>query len=157
MIWVKGYLASNLHLEDAMTYLIAELEAKGIADDTVICLTGDHYPYGLADGNDFSCVDELYGIDEIKTDFDRDHNCWLLWSGCLEDMDPIVVDEPTFSMDILPTMLNLFGVDFDSRLLPGRDVFSDAPALIFNWTSVWKTSYGYFFEDEFTQTDMSVW
>lgn len=150
---VKGYLAANMDLEDAMTYLVGELEAKGIADDTVICLTGDHYPYGLADGSDFSCVDELYGIDEIETAFDRDHNCWLLWSGCLEEQEPIVVDEPTFSLDILPTMMNLFGIDFDSRLLPGRDVFSDTPALVFVEPTTWKTSYGYYFEDGFTLTD----
>ena len=44
---VKGYLAANLDFEDALAYLVKELEAKGIADDTVICISSDHFPYGL--------------------------------------------------------------------------------------------------------------
>ena len=150
---VRGYIASNLELEDAMAYLIQALEDAGIADDTVICLTPDHYPYGLEDGDDDTYLAELYGMEEIETAFDRDHSCWLLWCGALEDEEPIVVDEPTCSLDILPTMLNLFGIDFDSRLLPGRDVFSDAPALAFASPICWKTSYGYFSHGSFHLTD----
>lgn len=141
---VKGYLAANLELEDAMAYLLEQLDAKGIADDTVICLIPDHFPYGL-DGNaalgNMPLLSELYGY-EVHTVFQRDHSCCLLWCGCLEDSEPIVVDEPTFSLDVLPTLLNLFGIDFDSRLLPGRDVFSDAPALVFDLAYDWKTPYG---------------
>lgn len=44
---VKGYLAANLDFEDALAYLVGELEARGIADDTVICISSDHFPYGL--------------------------------------------------------------------------------------------------------------
>lgn len=144
---VKGYLAANLDLEDAMAYLVGQLEEKGIADDTVICLTADHYPYGLDGENspgDEHYLAELYGFD-VETVFDRDHSSWILWCGSLEDQEPIVVDEPTFSLDILPTMYNLFGLDFDSRLLPGRDVFSDAPALVFDSLHNWKTSYGTYY------------
>ena len=52
------------------------------------------------------------------------------------------MDEPTSILDILPTLSNLFGTEFDSRLMPGRDVFSDAPALVFNSGYDWKTEYG---------------
>ena len=41
---VQGYIAANLELEYALTYLMEQLEAAGIADDTVICLTADHNP-----------------------------------------------------------------------------------------------------------------
>ena len=76
---------------------------------------------------------------------ERDHSRLILWSGCLEDMEPIVVDTPTFSLDILPTLSNLFGTEFDSRLLPGRDVFSDALALVFNTNYDWKTELGTYY------------
>ena len=33
-------------------------------------------------------------------------------------------------MDVLPTLLNLFGCDFDSRLYAGRDILSDAEGLV---------------------------
>ena len=144
---VKGYIAANLELEAALAHLVAELEAKGIADDTVICISSDHFPYGLdsdaALGN-MPYLSELYGY-EVNDYFQRDHSRLILWSGCLEEMEPIVVDSPTFSLDILPTLSNLFGTEFDSRLMPGRDVFSDAPALVFNTGYDWKTDYGTYY------------
>ena len=35
-----------------------------------------------------------------------------------------------YSLDILPTLSNLFGLNYDSRLLVGRDVFSDTVSVI---------------------------
>ena len=144
---IKGYYAANLDLEDALTHLVAELEKAGIADDTVICLSADHFPYGLdsdAPLGKMPYLSELYGY-EVTNYFQRDHSRLILWSGCLEDMDPIVVDTPTFSLDILPTLSNLFGTEFDSRLMPGRDVFSDAPALVFRTNYDWKTELGTYY------------
>ena len=144
---VKGYYAANLDLEDALTHLVNRLEEEGIADDTVICLATDHFPYGLdADGalGNMPYLSELYGY-SVDDYMERDHSRLILWSGCLEDMEPIVVDTPTFSLDILPTLSNLFGTEFDSRLLPGRDVFSDATALVFNTNYDWKTELGTYY------------
>lgn len=149
---VKGYFAANLDLEDALTNMVAMLEEKGIADDTVICISTDHFPYGLdsdAKLGDMPYLSELYGY-SVDTYFERDHSRLILWSGCLEDMDPIVVDSPTFSLDILPTLSNLFGTEFDSRLMPGRDVFSDAPALVFNTNYDWKTELGTYYASSAT-------
>ena len=137
---IKGYFAANLELEKALTYLVDELEKKGIADDTVICLTSDHFPYGLSD----QALEELYGK-KVSNDFVKFHSSWLLWSGSLEDMDPIVVEAPTFSLDILPTLSNLFGTEFDSRLFPGRDALSNAEAIVFTTGYDWKTQYGTYF------------
>ncbi len=134
---VKGYLAANMELEDSLTYLVAELEKAGIADDTVVVIASDHYPYGLSK----AALAELYGF-EYSNYLERDHSRLIIWSGCLEDQEPIVVDTPTSSLDILPTLSNLFGTAFDSRLMPGRDVFSEAPALVFNMNYDWKTEYG---------------
>ena len=144
---VKGYFAANLDLEDALTHLVAELEKAGIADDTVICLSSDHFPYGLdsdAPLGKMPYLSELYGY-EVTNYFQRDHSRLILWSGCLEDMEPIVIDTPTFSLDILPTLSNLFGTEFDSRLMPGRDVFSDAPALVYRTNYDWKTELGTYY------------
>ena len=141
---VKCYLANNLELEDALTYLVSELERTGIADDTVIVLCADHFPYNLDTGaspGNMPNLSELYGFD-VTNYLERDSNRLIIWSGCLEDEDPIIIDEPVFSLDILPTLCNLFGVEFDSRLLPGRDVFSDREALVFDGNYDWKTTYG---------------
>lgn len=141
---VKGYFAANLELEDALTHLVTELEKKGIADNTVICISSDHFPYGLDDGGtlgNMPYLSELYGKNVTDRIY-RDHSRLILWCGSLENKEPIIVDAPTFSLDILPTLSNLFGTEFDSRLLPGRDVFSDAQPLIFNMNYDWKTDLG---------------
>jgi phosphoglycerol transferase MdoB-like AlkP superfamily enzyme len=155
---VKGYLAANLELENAMAYLVAELEAKGIANDTVISIATDHFPYGLdTDGSlgNMPYLSELYGY-QVNNYFQRDHNAWILWCGSLEEQEPIVVKDPTFSLDILPTLSNLFGTEFDSRLFPGRDVFSDADALVFNSNYDWKTAYGTYSGKKFTPVDPNL-
>ena len=144
---IKGYYAANLDLEDALTWLVAELETKGIADDTVIVIASDHFPYGLdsdAPLGKMPYLSELYGY-EVLDYFQRDHNRLIMWCGILEDMEPIVIDSPTFSLDILPTLFNLFGVEYDSRLLPGRDVFSDTPALVYRTNYDWKTDLGTYY------------
>ena len=141
---IKSYYAAHLELEYALQYLLEELERAGIADDTVIVLGTDHYPYGLENStaweNTKDYLSELYGY-VYQNVFQRDHNALIIWSGCLEDMD-LVVDTPVYSLDILPTLSNLFGVDYDSRLLVGRDVFSNADPLVLWPDFSWKTNKG---------------
>lgn len=119
----KAYIACQMEFDRAMEYLINALEEKGIADKTVICFTGDHWPYGLTD-EEFS---EILGH-EVEPDFELFKSNLVLWSGSIEE--PIIIDKPCCSMDILPTLLNLFGFDFDSRLLMGRDILSDTDGFV---------------------------
>lgn len=147
---VKGYFAANLDFEDALTQTVATLEAKGIADDTVICIATDHFPYGLDENGklgNMPNLSELYGY-KVTTSFERDHSRLIIWSGCLEKMEPIVVSSPTSSLDILPTLSNLFGTEYDSRLFVGRDVFSETEALVFNSSYDWKTDYGTYYSSK---------
>lgn len=149
---VKCYLAANLELERAMTLLVEKLEEAGIADDTVIVISPDHFPYGLDSsstwGNATNYISELFGLDGDYDNFSRDHNVLIIWSGCLEGKN-ITVDKPTCSLDILPTISNLFGVEFDSRLFVGHDVFSDAPALVLWPDFSWLTEKGrYYFPEK---------
>ena len=152
---LRGYYAAQQELEHALTYLVQRLEEAGIADDTVIVLGTDHYPYGMEQGstwgNSKNYLKELYGY-KYQNDMERDHNALIIWSGSIEDMD-IVVDTPVYSLDILPTLSNLFGVEFDSRLLVGRDVFSEAEPLVL-WTNFnWKTEKGYYMSGKFTPNE----
>ena len=139
---VQAYLAGQLEFEAALSYLVGQLERLHMADDTVIVISSDHFPYGLdQDSGELKYLQELYG-QKVEDSLYRDHNRLIIWSGCLEDEAPIVVDSPTSSIDILPTLCNLFGVRFDSRLLPGRDVFSDAEPLVFDLGYDFKTDKG---------------
>lgn len=116
---VKAYISSNLELEKALSYLMKKLEEAGIADKTVIVLTTDHYPYGLDEYN----YNRLAGT-KIDTDFEKYKNSFICWSKAMSD--PIVVNDLCSTIDILPTLLNLFGFEYDSRLIMGRDVLSDS-------------------------------
>ena len=113
----KAYLACNIELEKAMAYLMQRLENAGVADKTAIVMAGDHFPYGLTDDQ----YSELVGYE--LDHFNKYKSSLLFWVGGLEEN--IVVDEYCCNVDILPTILNLWGFDFDSRLLTGTDVFSD--------------------------------
>ena len=118
---VQAYIACNLELEYAMAYLMEQLEAAGIADDTVIALTTDHYPYGLIEnGKDYYV--ELSGVQDTVNDISRYKNSLIIWCGAMEEA--VVVDTPCSSIDIVPTLNNLFGISYDSRLYSGRDVFA---------------------------------
>ncbi|MBQ6395892.1 MAG: sulfatase-like hydrolase/transferase, partial [Atopobiaceae bacterium] len=157
---VRAYLAANIELDRAMEWLIDALDEQGMLDHTLIVIGADHFPYGLDnDGpiGNLPYTSELYGF-PVTNIFERDHNRLIIWSATLEEHDPIVVDTPTFACDILPTLCNLMGCDWDSRLLPGRDVFSEAEPLVFNLNYDWKTDLGTYFASTgtFVPNDPSI-
>ncbi len=143
---IKAYLACNLEFEYALEALLDKLEEKGILNDTVIVIGADHYPFGLEQDpsdNFKNALGDLYGYDYTNV-FERDHNRLIIWSGCLEENDPIVVEEPVYSLDIIPTLSNLFGTDYDSRFFVGRDILSDDMPLVLWGNYSWMTDKGYF-------------
>lgn len=118
----RAYIACNMEFDQAMAYILEQLEAAGQLENTVICISGDHYPYGMNP----ETWNEFYG-GEMDTDFEIYRSTLILWSGDMTE--PVVVDKPCCSLDILPTLLNLFGLEYDSRLLAGTDILSDSPGL----------------------------
>ena len=121
-----SYLACNLELEKAMAYLLGRLQEAGRLDDTVIVLAGDHYPYYL----DGDSRDELAGH-PVEMTFELYKSTCILYNSAME---PVHVDIPCCNVDILPTVLNLFGIEYDSRMLAGTDIFSDGThaAVLYN-------------------------
>ena len=115
----KAYLSCHIELDKAMEYLLQRLEEEGIADKTAIVMVADHIPYGLLKWQYF----ELLGEEEDF--FARFKSNLVFWVGGMET--PIEVNEYCCNADVLPTILNLWGFEYDSRLLPGTDIFSDSP------------------------------
>jgi hypothetical protein len=127
----KAYIACNLELEFAMKSLMDKLEAAGIAENTVIVLSPDHYPYGLAKEK----LDELAGH-EVETNFEQYKSTLIIYK---KGMEPVIVDKPCASLDIIPTVSNLFGLEYDSRLLMGTDILSSTPPLVIFSNRSWIT------------------
>lgn len=119
---VRAYLATQIEFDRAMEYLLQQLEAAGIADKTLIAISADHYPYGLEQ----EAIEELSG-EAVDDNFDLYRNAFLLWT---KGMEPVTIDEPCSSLDIIPTISNLMGLEYDSRLLMGRDIHSDTKPLV---------------------------
>jgi lipoteichoic acid synthase len=118
----KAYIASQIELDKAMEYLLAKLEEAGIADKTLIALSPDHYPYGLEEKQ----INELAGH-TVEKNFELYKSTFILYT---KGMEPVTIDKPCSSLDIIPTLSNMLGLQYDSRLLMGRDIFSDSEPLV---------------------------
>ncbi len=118
----KAYIACQLEFEQMMEELNADLEKAGIADKTLIVICGDHIPY-----DNMEIPNELAGSYLDRT-FECYRNSLIIYSASMEE--PIKVDKVCSSLDILPTVLNLMGLPYDSRMLVGRDIMSDSPGLV---------------------------
>ncbi len=133
---VQAYLACNIELDKACEFLLEKLNELGIAEDTVIVLSPDHIPYGLTTEE----YNELAGRE-------LDPNTEYYESVCIiycQGMEPIIVDKITCSLDIIPTLCNLFGLEYDSRLLMGYDMLSTAPSLVIFDNYSWLSDAGYY-------------
>lgn len=118
----QAYLACSMELDLALKCLVDKLEAAGIADDTLIVMAADHYPYMLIERDKVDYYNELRGFTDTESDTSRYRNTLLMWSGSMKE--PVEVDTPCSTIDIVPTICNLFGLDYDSRLYSGRDIFA---------------------------------
>jgi len=121
----QAYIACNMELDKALEYVLAQLEAAGELENTVICMSGDHYPYGL-DGT--GAIDELTAPGTEDDLIEKYRSSLILWCGSMAE--PVVVEKPCSSIDVIPTLCNLFGLEYDSRLIIGRDILSTAPGLV---------------------------
>lgn len=120
---VKAYLAANIELDRAIESLINKLKEKGKLDDTVIVISPDHYPYGLKTSE----LNEISQTDRSDK-FEMFHTSLILYNSEIEEN--VKVTKYVSSIDVLPTIYNLFGIKYDSRLLMGRDALSDAEGLV---------------------------
>ena len=135
---VKAYLATQMELDRAVETLINKLNDKGILDDTVIALVGDHYPYTLT-------IDQVNEVSDYTRDevVEVNRSNFILWNSEMDE--PVQVDKVGSQIDVLPTLLNLFGIEYDSRLMMGQDILSDNPGVAIFSNRSWVSDYGTYF------------
>lgn len=120
---VKYYLSTQIELDNMIGLLFEELEKNNKLDDTVIVLVPDHVPYGLStdEMNELSEVDrndEFYKYKSNLVIYNKNINKYLSNNNYCSNID------------ILPTILNLYGFEFDSRLFMGRDILSNNDGMV---------------------------
>ena len=156
-----------------LTYFVERLEEAGILENTVFVLSADHFPYEMSTAS----MAELYKLNEtgIVNNYDLYRNKLILW--CAGMKETVTVNTPCSQPDILPTVLNLFGIKYDSRLMWGTDILASEeflgedgkdPIVVCNclydsgrglkgssWG--WITKYGKYQGSKFTPADGYVW
>ena len=137
---VRAYMACQYEVELMLRVIVEELEKTGQLDNTVFAMAADHYPYGLSG----KALSELYGLKSsyIRSNLDLYRNSFILWTPSMTG--PLTVDTPCTSVDILPTLSNMFGLEYDSRLMMGTDIMAPgehiAPVKMSQWS--WITTQG---------------
>lgn len=104
--------------DNAIANLLDELEERDLLDDTVIVLVSDHYVYGYSDSD---YVAAKKGV--INDRKELQNTPFVIWS---EDIEAEEVDTILDTADILPTLLNMLGIDYDPLNYMGTDVFDEA-------------------------------
>lgn len=138
---LMAYVANQMELDRALETLINKLEAVGKLDDTVIALVGDHHPYYLTDA---LTMDEYNRLSTYKRDryIELYHSNFIIYNSM---MQTVHIDKVGSQLDVIPTLYNLFGLDFDSRLLIGNDLLSSASSIAIMNDNSWIDDYGRYY------------
>lgn len=128
------YLKARL-VDDMFARLLAELEAHGQLENTVIVAMTDHYTYGIKDQN---LVLERSGVTDPLL---VERTPCFIWSA---DGPSMEITKTLNTSDLLPTVLNLLGVDSPYPYM-GQDAFNGSyPGYAFFPDGSWITNeYAY--------------
>ena len=155
----KNYLGTCIEVDRALAALIDKLAAAGKLDQTLIVAAPDHIPYfdvatleELA-GEKFGSSDDLEYLREGSINFDVYKSSLILWTSSMEE--PVEVEKVVGQVDILPTLSNLLGLEYDSRMLAGADALSDSEGLVIFSSRCWKSDRGFYnrYTREFTPAE----
>lgn len=101
--------------DDMLKLLLENLEEKELINDTILVLYADHYLYTLSDKT---------LLDDFKTTENNliNHTTWMIWSN---DMKKKNVNDVTSQLNILPTVANLFGLEYNPNYYLMPDALGD--------------------------------
>lgn len=134
---VRRYMSKLKILDDGLGILLEGLEDRNILDDTVIVLYGDHYPYGISTDNLNIVLDY-----DTKEYYNAERVPFVIYNSELESK---VYSEYTSYINILPTLANLFNLEYDPRLYLGTDLLSsDYESRVVFADGSWKNENYYY-------------
>ena len=115
---IKYYLAANIDFDLAMNKLITKLDEAKKLDDTVIVISSDHTPYYISDSE----MSTLSTVDR-NNKFDRNRGSLIIYNSTLKEHKQI--NKYAMNIDVLPTISNMLGLNYDSRLMIGKDIMAN--------------------------------
>ena len=102
-------------VDDMFAQLLSCLKEEGQLDNTVIIGVTDHYTYGYKD------MDTLLSLSGVQEELLLEKTPCFIWSADLEAME---VTKTLNTSDLLPTVLNLLGVESPYSYI-GHDAFDE--------------------------------
>ena len=126
-----NYVYAVAHAKETDAFigeLMAALEEQGLLEDTVVAFYADHYNYYMLD-DDLNM--DIKGVDSLDL---LQHTDFFIYSRSLEAQ---TVEKYTSSIDVLPTLANLFGLSAEYELLTGDDAFSADGGYVFFNDNTW--------------------
>jgi phosphoglycerol transferase MdoB-like AlkP superfamily enzyme len=111
-----------METDEFVRLLMEKLEADGLLENTAVVFYADHYNYYMM--NDALNMD-IKGVDTLDL---LQHTDFFIYS---KDLPPRQVEKVTSSIDVLPTLANLYGLDAQYSYLTGDDAFSDGGGYVF--------------------------
>lgn len=134
---LKRYKSKLKILDNALGILLDGLEERGILDDTVIVMYGDHYPYGLSTDTINTVLDY-----DTNVDYENERVPFVIYNSEIKSK---TYKEYTSYINILPTIANLFDLEYDPRLYMGTDLLSkDYNSMVVFADGSWKNEYAYY-------------
>ena len=117
---------------DEMIKLLLEgLKKNNLYDNTVLILFAEHRT---------DCNKRILSKHKITSDHRIDHTPFLIWSA---NMKGEIINKTNCQLDILPTILNLFGIPYQEKSMIGRDIFD-------------KNNLGFAFFDDYSWFDSKI-
>ncbi|MBR6236481.1 MAG: hypothetical protein IKR16_01935, partial [Firmicutes bacterium] len=100
-------------------------------------------------GKKFGSSSDFEAINERNIDFEVYHSCLAIWNPNIETKQ---IDKVCCQVDILPTVSNLLGLEYDSRMLGGTDILSTSEGLVVFASKSWRSDKGFYssFTKKFT-------
>ena len=144
----QRYLSKCMNFDDGLNTLLKYLEENNLSDNTIICIYADHRPYWLDYG---LIVDYTSKLNNRSNEYGIYKSPFIIY-------DPSSKGEINYNycstLDHVPTIANLFNLDYDPRLYMGNDIYSADQVVIFtdgNWLN--KDGIYYALNDSFIRHD----
>ena len=107
-------IAHAMETDAFIGQLMEKLEESGFIEDTVVILFSDHYAKYMSD------TEYLLKIKGVSNTDLLCNTPFIIYS---KDMEPREISMITSTIDIFPTVVNMFGLDVDLKYFIGDDIF----------------------------------
>lgn len=123
---LMNYVTTVMEFDEALGIMMEDLEQKGLLENTTVVLFGDHNSYYQQLSNYVKNIED-YDTDNYFTDLYKVP--FMIYDS---DLEHRVIDKFTCTADIVPTVLDLLGINIYSNMFYGNSVFSPKESVLYS-------------------------